>query len=63
MPIPEEFIKKETEVTISRATLQDVKCRSCGARIDPKNIQNGFARCAYCLSVFALSVDGKFTSQ
>jgi DNA-directed RNA polymerase subunit RPC12/RpoP len=59
MPIPEEFIKKRTEVTISRASLEAINCKSCGAKIDTKDIQNGYARCGYCGSTFALAVDGK----
>jgi DNA-directed RNA polymerase subunit RPC12/RpoP len=58
MPVPEEFIKKRTEVTVSRASLKEVQCRSCGAKIGPENIVNGYAKCAYCGSSYALSVDG-----
>ena len=56
MPIPEEFVKKRTEVTISRASLQELQCRSCGAKIDPRNISGGYARCEYCGGTFALDV-------
>jgi len=59
LPVPEEFIKKNSEVTISKASLQDINCKKCGAKLDPKNIQNGFARCEYCGSVYSLAVDGK----
>jgi ribosomal protein L37AE/L43A len=59
VPIPEEFIKKRTEVTISRASLEAINCKSCGAKIDTKDIQNGYAKCGYCGSAFALAVDGK----
>ena len=56
MPIPEEFVKKRTEVTISRASLQELSCKSCGAKIDPRNILGGYARCEYCGGTFALDV-------
>ncbi len=56
MPIPEEFVKKRTEVTISRASLQELSCKSCGAKIDSKNITGGYARCEYCGGTFALDV-------
>jgi ribosomal protein L37AE/L43A len=59
MPIPEEFVKKRTEVTISRASLEAMSCKSCGAKIESKDIQGGYAKCGYCGSAFALSVDGK----
>ena len=59
MPIPEEFIKKRTEVTISRASLQELNCRGCGAKIAAKNIQGGYARCEYCGGAYALAVDGQ----
>jgi DNA-directed RNA polymerase subunit RPC12/RpoP len=56
MPIPEEFVKKRTEVTISRASLQELACRSCGAKIDSRNITGGYARCEYCGGTFSLDV-------
>jgi ribosomal protein L37AE/L43A len=59
MPIPEEFVKKRTEVTISRATLQEINCKSCGAKIQPRNIQGGYAKCEYCGGAYALAVDGQ----
>ncbi|MGA7924035.1 MAG: hypothetical protein WCA77_08675 [Thermoplasmata archaeon] len=59
MPIPEEFIKKRTEVTISRASLQDLNCKNCGAKIEVKNIQGGYAKCEYCGGSFSLAVDGR----
>ncbi|MCI4350239.1 MAG: hypothetical protein L3K15_01825 [Thermoplasmata archaeon] len=59
MPIPEEFVKKRTEVTISRATLQEINCKSCGAKIKPTNIQGGYAKCEYCGGAYALAVDGQ----
>ena len=58
MPIPEEFVKKRTEVTISRASLQEMNCKGCGAKIAPKNISGGYAKCEYCGGAYALSVDG-----
>lgn len=57
MPIPEEFVKKRTEVTISRASLKEMSCRSCGARIGPENVNSGYAKCPYCGTGFTLSVD------
>jgi len=57
MPIPEEFVKKRTEVTISRAVLKDISCRSCGAKIQPQNITGGYAKCEYCGGTYALDVD------
>lgn len=57
MPVPEEFIKKHNEVTISRASLKDINCKKCGASIDSKNIQNGYVKCEYCGSSYALSVE------
>lgn len=56
MPIPEEFVKKRTEVTISRASLQDLNCKSCGAKIEAKNITGGYARCEYCGGSYSLDV-------
>jgi ribosomal protein L37AE/L43A len=56
MPIPEEFVKKRTEVTISRASLQNVKCKSCGASIDSRNISGGYAKCDYCGGTYSLDV-------
>jgi ribosomal protein L37AE/L43A len=58
MPIPEEFVKKRTEVTISRATLKEMNCKSCGAKIAAKNISGGYARCEYCGGTYALDVEG-----
>ena len=58
MPIPEEFVKKRTEVTISRATLQDISCKGCGAKIKPANITGGYAKCEYCGGAYALDVEG-----
>lgn len=58
MPIPEEFVKKRTEVTISRASLRDIACRKCGAQMDDKNIRGGLAKCEYCGHVFTLEVEG-----
>ena len=58
MPIPEEFVKKRTEVTISRASLKDLSCRSCGAKISAQNISGGYAKCDYCGGTYALDVDG-----
>lgn len=63
MPVPEEFVKKANEVTINRASLTEINCKSCGAKIDPKDIQNGFAKCEYCGNIFGLTVDGKFTAK
>lgn len=57
MPIPEEFVKKRTEVTISRASLKEMNCKSCGAKIKPEHIQSGYARCEYCGGTYALAVD------
>jgi hypothetical protein len=57
MPIPEEFVKKRTEVTVSRASLQDLSCRGCGARIPATNIAGGYARCEYCGAAFSVAVD------
>lgn len=56
MPVPEEFVKKRTEVTISRAALKDINCRSCGAKISTQNISGGFAKCEYCGGTYALDV-------
>ncbi len=58
MPIPEEFVKKRTEVTISRASLKELSCKSCGAVIRSQNISGGYARCEYCGGTFALDVAG-----
>ncbi|MDE1819278.1 MAG: hypothetical protein KGJ23_03035 [Euryarchaeota archaeon] len=58
MPIPEEFTKKRTEVTISRAVLKEINCKSCGAKIDPANIKGGYARCSYCGGTYNLDVQG-----
>ncbi len=58
MPVPEEFVKKRSEVTISRATLREINCRSCGAKIKPQNITGGYARCEYCGGTYALEVQG-----
>ncbi len=58
MPIPEEFVKKRTEVTISRASLREISCRSCGAKINSQNISGGYAKCEYCGGTFALDVAG-----
>ncbi len=58
MPIPEEFVKKRTEVTISRASLKEINCKSCGAKVGPENIRNGVAKCAYCGASYALAVEG-----
>lgn len=57
MPIPEEFVKKRNEVTISRASLKDISCKKCGAKVNPTNIQNGYVKCEYCGSTYALGVD------
>ncbi|HEV8049589.1 MAG TPA: hypothetical protein VGP88_03245 [Thermoplasmata archaeon] len=57
MPIPEEFVKKRTEVTISRASLQELNCKGCGAKISAKNIEGGYARCEYCGGAYALAAD------
>ena len=56
MPVPEEFVKKRTEVTISRASLKDLSCKGCGAKIEARNIVGGYARCEYCGGAFALDV-------
>jgi len=58
MPIPEEFVKKRTEVTISRASLKALSCQKCGAHLDSENIRGGHARCAYCGHLYALDVEG-----
>lgn len=58
MPIPEEFVKKRTEITISRAALKDISCKSCGAPMDSKNISGGYAKCNYCGNSFTLDVEG-----
>ncbi|MHB1435368.1 MAG: hypothetical protein ACYCPN_05425 [Thermoplasmata archaeon] len=58
MPIPDEFVKKRTEVTISRASLQALSCRSCGAKLGPDDIHNGIAKCSYCGTGFTLDVLG-----
>ncbi|MGI0070751.1 MAG: hypothetical protein ACRECT_01545 [Thermoplasmata archaeon] len=56
MPIPDEFVKKRTEVTISRASLQDLNCRRCGARVEARNISGGLVKCEYCGASYALDV-------
>ena len=56
MPVPEEFVKKRTEVTISRAALKDINCKGCGAPMDAKNIRGGYAKCDYCGNSFTLDV-------
>jgi transcription elongation factor Elf1 len=56
MPIPDEFVKKRTEVTISRASLQDLNCRRCGAKVEAQNISGGFVKCEYCGAAYALDV-------
>ena len=48
---------------MSRASLTEISCMSCGAMIDPKNIQNGYAKCEYCGNIFGLTVDGKFVAE
>ncbi len=58
MPVPEEFVKKRSEVTISRATLKEINCKSCGAKINPQQIRGGFARCEYCGATYNLDVQG-----
>jgi hypothetical protein len=57
MPIPEEFVKKRTEVTISKAALRELSCRGCGARMDAKNISGGYAKCDYCGHIYSLEVE------
>lgn len=57
-PVPEEFVKKRTEVTISRASLKELACKGCGAKIAATNISGGFAKCEYCGGVYALDVPG-----
>lgn len=59
MPVPEEFVKKRTEVTISRAHLRPMACKSCGAKIGPEHVKNGYAKCSYCGAGYALEVDGR----
>lgn len=54
MPIPEEFVKKRTEVTISRASLKALSCQKCGAHLDSTHVQGGYAKCAYCGHLYAL---------
>jgi hypothetical protein len=56
VPVPEEFVKKRTEVTISRATLKDMSCKGCGAKISAQNISGGYAKCEYCGAAYALDV-------
>ena len=56
MPVPEEFVKKRTEVTISKASLKDISCKSCGAKISAQNITGGYAKCEYCGGTYALDV-------
>jgi uncharacterized Zn-finger protein len=58
MPVPEEFVKKRTEVTISRASLKVLECQKCGAHMDTAHIQGGFAKCSYCGHVYSLQVEG-----
>ena len=58
MPVPEEFVKKRTEVTISRAALKDINCTKCGAPMDAKNFRGGYANCEYCGNIFSLDVQG-----
>ena len=59
MPVPEEFVKKRTEVTISKAALKDLNCRGCGAPMDSKNFR-GRLRQVRVLpgNVFSLDVAG-----
>ncbi|MGI0053894.1 MAG: hypothetical protein ACREC5_02575, partial [Thermoplasmata archaeon] len=59
VPVPEEFVKKRTEVTVSRASLKDLSCRRCGAEMNDTNIRGGLAKCEYCGHVFSLEVDGR----
>lgn len=59
MPIPEEFVKKRTEVTISKASLKALACQRCGAPMDHTNISGGLAKCGYCGHIHTLEVDGK----
>ena len=56
MPIPEEFVKKRNEITISKASLSEMNCKSCGAKIGPENIQSGYAKCPYCGTGYTLDV-------
>lgn len=56
VPIPEEFVKKRTEVTISKASLKVLSCQRCGAHLDHTNIHGGYAKCAYCGHLYALDV-------
>jgi transcription elongation factor Elf1 len=58
MPIPEEFVKKRTEVTISRASLKALSCQRCGAQLDHTHIKGGYAKCEYCGHIYALEVNG-----
>jgi DNA-directed RNA polymerase subunit RPC12/RpoP len=58
MPVPEEFVKKRTGVTISEASLKALSCRSCGAAMDHSNIAGVYAKCAYCGHPFTLDVEG-----
>ena len=57
MPIPDEFVKKRTEVTVSRATIKEVKCRSCGAKVGSESVKDGYMKCGYCGTSFALDVN------
>ncbi len=54
MPIPEEFVKKRNEVTISRASLKLLSCAKCGAAIDSSHVKGGYAKCEYCGHVYTL---------
>jgi ribosomal protein L37AE/L43A len=57
MPIPDEFTKKRTEVTVSRAQIKEQKCRSCGAKVGAENIKDGYMKCTYCGTSYALDVE------
>lgn len=59
MPVPEEFIKKRTEVTISKASLKALSCQRCGARMEASNIRGGYAKCEYCGHIYTLEVEGQ----
>ncbi len=59
MPVPEEFVKKRTEVTVSRASLKTLSCRQCGAQMNDASFKGGYAKCEYCGHVYVLEVDGK----
>lgn len=58
MPIPEEFVKKRTEVTISKASLRGLSCKRCGAALEARHIQGGYVKCEYCGHLYGLEVDG-----